>query len=143
MFRQAAHRLFTRSTTTTTIRRLYSTEVATDASSGDAAFVEAWKKVAPNIDPPKTPIQYMSPAHLPLPLCPLNSPSISFFLTLLNSPKQSWQLVLFFIIVLLFHFLVTSCTNFVGFFLLFCTTNWLPEFINMVCRLCSYFSHSK
>ncbi|KAJ0668808.1 putative ATP synthase, F1 complex, delta/epsilon subunit, F0F1 ATP synthase delta/epsilon subunit [Helianthus annuus] len=68
MFRQVAHRLLTRSTTTTysifpatTIRRPFSTEVSTDASSGDSAFIDAWKKVAPNIDPPKTPSQYMEP----------------------------------------------------------------------------------
>ncbi|PWA93428.1 ATPase, F1 complex, delta/epsilon subunit [Artemisia annua] len=59
MFRHAANRLLTRSTTTTaTIRRAFSTEVSsTDA--GDSAFNEAWKKVVPNIDPPKTPSQYM------------------------------------------------------------------------------------
>lgn len=67
MFRQVANRLLTRSTTTysagaaATIRRPYSTEVATDASAGDSDFVESWKKVVPNIDPPKTPIHYMKP----------------------------------------------------------------------------------
>ncbi|XP_024988964.1 ATP synthase subunit delta', mitochondrial-like [Cynara cardunculus var. scolymus] len=64
MFRQVANRLLTRSTTTysaATIRRPYSTEVATDAAAGDSDFVESWKKVVPNIDPPKTPIQYMKP----------------------------------------------------------------------------------
>ncbi|KAJ0633556.1 putative ATP synthase, F1 complex, delta/epsilon subunit [Helianthus annuus] len=68
MFRQVAHRLLTRSTTTTysifpatTTLRPFSTEVSTDASSGDSAFIDAWKKVAPNIDPPKTPSQYMEP----------------------------------------------------------------------------------
>lgn len=66
MFRQVAHRLITRSTTNytaaaTTIRRPYSTEVSIDTSSGDNDFVEAWKKVAPNMDPPKTPIQFMEP----------------------------------------------------------------------------------
>lgn len=69
MFRQVANRLLTRSTATysagaaatTTIRRPYSTEVAADASAGDNDFVESWKKVVPNIDPPKTPIQYMKP----------------------------------------------------------------------------------
>nr|XP_043624229.1 ATP synthase subunit delta', mitochondrial-like [Erigeron canadensis] len=68
MLRQAANRLLTRSTTTytgaaatTTIRRPYSTEVSANASASDNDFVEAWKKVAPNMDPPKTPIQFMEP----------------------------------------------------------------------------------
>ncbi|GJU97789.1 ATP synthase subunit delta', mitochondrial-like protein [Tanacetum coccineum] len=55
MFRHAANRVLT---TRSTIRRAFSTEVsATDA--GDSAFNEAWKKVVPNIDPPKTPSQFM------------------------------------------------------------------------------------
>lgn len=67
MFRQVASRLLTRSTNTypagaaATLRRPYSTEVSADNAPGDSAFVEAWKKVAPNIDPPKTPIQFMQP----------------------------------------------------------------------------------
>ncbi|XP_022924584.1 ATP synthase subunit delta', mitochondrial-like [Cucurbita moschata] len=31
------------------------------ASSTDDAFVAAWKKMIPNIDPPKTPLSFMSP----------------------------------------------------------------------------------
>ena len=31
------------------------------ASAVDEAFVEAWKKVAPNIEPPKTPLSFMKP----------------------------------------------------------------------------------
>nr|XP_043620403.1 ATP synthase subunit delta', mitochondrial-like [Erigeron canadensis] len=52
------------------IRRPFSTEVATDPSAGDDAFIESWKKMVPNIDPPKTPSQYMAtrpptPSSLP------------------------------------------------------------------------------
>ncbi|KAL7593184.1 ATP synthase subunit delta', mitochondrial [Lactuca sativa] len=67
MFRQVASRLLTRPTTTysaaasATTRRPFATEVVADTTSGDEAFVEAWKKVVPNIDPPKTPSQYMHP----------------------------------------------------------------------------------
>ncbi|XP_024993154.1 ATP synthase subunit delta', mitochondrial-like [Cynara cardunculus var. scolymus] len=63
MIRQVASRFLTRPTAAAavvTIRRPFSTEV-TDSSSGDTAFVEAWKKVVPNIDPPRTPSQYMQP----------------------------------------------------------------------------------
>lgn len=37
---------------------------STDApavSTEDSTFVEAWRKVAPNIDPPKTPLAFMKP----------------------------------------------------------------------------------
>ncbi|KAL8237783.1 hypothetical protein R6Q59_018864 [Mikania micrantha] len=34
-------------------------EVSTDASSDDCTFVDTWMKVAPNMDPPKTPIQFL------------------------------------------------------------------------------------
>ncbi|XP_030465072.1 ATP synthase subunit delta', mitochondrial-like [Syzygium oleosum] len=34
---------------------------AAEAAAADAAFVEAWKKVVPNIDPPKTPLSFMQP----------------------------------------------------------------------------------
>ncbi|KAG5009649.1 hypothetical protein JHK87_018164 [Glycine soja] len=41
-------------------RRRLSTDVpATPAA--DSVFAEAWKKVSPNIDPPKTPLAYMKP----------------------------------------------------------------------------------
>lgn len=70
MFRHAASRLLTRPTTTThstsslvaaaAIRRPFSTEV-TDAPAGDDAFIQSWKTAVPNMDPPKTPSQYMKP----------------------------------------------------------------------------------
>ncbi|KAJ8512193.1 hypothetical protein OPV22_002627 [Ensete ventricosum] len=40
--------------------RAFSTDLAV-APSEDAAFVEAWRKLAPNIDPPKTPFAFMKP----------------------------------------------------------------------------------
>ncbi|KAK4758696.1 hypothetical protein SAY87_019997 [Trapa incisa] len=36
------------------------------APSADAAFVEAWRKAVPNIEPPKTPLSFMQP-RLPTP----------------------------------------------------------------------------
>ncbi|KAL8244950.1 hypothetical protein R6Q59_011208 [Mikania micrantha] len=79
MFRQLPHRLLNRSTISAVVRRPYSTEVSTDASTGDSAFVEAWKKVAPNIDPPKTPIQYMEPRP-PTPSTLLSKLTVNFVL---------------------------------------------------------------
>ncbi|XP_050385017.1 ATP synthase subunit delta', mitochondrial-like [Argentina anserina] len=38
--------------------RVFSTDVA---EAPNAAFNEAWKKVAPNIEPPKTPLSFMKP----------------------------------------------------------------------------------
>lgn len=62
MLRQLTSRILTKPTTTffsaAATRRPFSTEVA-DTSTGDEAFVEQWKKVVPNIDPPHTPSQYM------------------------------------------------------------------------------------
>ncbi|XP_071718517.1 ATP synthase subunit delta', mitochondrial-like [Rutidosis leptorrhynchoides] len=60
MLRQLTSRIFTRPTTTAVARRAFSTEVA-DLATGDDAFVQSWKKAIPNIDPPKTPSQYMQP----------------------------------------------------------------------------------
>ncbi|URD94582.1 ATP synthase [Musa troglodytarum] len=42
------------------VARAFSTDLPV-APSEDAAFVEAWRKVAPNIDPPKTPLAFMKP----------------------------------------------------------------------------------
>nr|GEZ64062.1 ATP synthase subunit delta', mitochondrial-like [Tanacetum cinerariifolium] len=62
MLRQLTSRILTKPTTSffsaASTRRPFSTEVA-DTPTGDEAFVEQWKKVVPNIDPPKTPSQYM------------------------------------------------------------------------------------
>ncbi|KAF8013800.1 hypothetical protein BT93_I1604 [Corymbia citriodora subsp. variegata] len=65
MFRQAA-KLLRRPVPTSSAAaarpssRPFSTDLPA-AETADAAFVEAWKKVIPNIDPPKTPLSYMQP----------------------------------------------------------------------------------
>ncbi|XP_030963239.1 ATP synthase subunit delta', mitochondrial-like [Quercus robur] len=40
--------------------RPFSTDLPA-TETGDSNFIEAWKKVIPNIDPPKTPISFMKP----------------------------------------------------------------------------------
>ncbi|KAG6515494.1 ATP synthase subunit delta', mitochondrial-like [Zingiber officinale] len=40
--------------------RPFSTDLPA-APTEDATFVEAWRKVAPNVDPPKTPLAFMKP----------------------------------------------------------------------------------
>ena len=40
--------------------RSFSTDLPA-AQTADATFLEAWKKVIPNIDPPKTPLSFMQP----------------------------------------------------------------------------------
>ncbi|XP_072957543.1 ATP synthase subunit delta', mitochondrial [Typha angustifolia] len=44
----------------TAASRSFSTDLPA-APSEDSAFVEAWRKVAPNIEPPKTPLSFMKP----------------------------------------------------------------------------------
>ncbi|KAL8237133.1 hypothetical protein R6Q59_018214 [Mikania micrantha] len=68
MFRQLPHRFLNRSTASAAVRRPYSTE-----------FMSSWKKVAPNIDPPKTPIQYME-ARPPTPSTLLSKLTVDFVL---------------------------------------------------------------
>ncbi|XP_068654727.1 ATP synthase subunit delta', mitochondrial-like [Aristolochia californica] len=41
-------------------RRCFSTDLPA-ASTTDTTFVEAWKQIVPNIDPPKTPLSFMQP----------------------------------------------------------------------------------
>ncbi|KAK4480647.1 hypothetical protein RD792_013725 [Penstemon davidsonii] len=41
-------------------RRPFSTDLQAD-TAGDSKFIDAWKKLNPNMDPPKTPISYMKP----------------------------------------------------------------------------------
>ncbi|KAF7154688.1 hypothetical protein RHSIM_Rhsim01G0125800 [Rhododendron simsii] len=60
MFRQAAARILTRSSSSAARTRPFSTDLAA-AASPDETFVEAWKKVIPNIEPPKTPSSFMTP----------------------------------------------------------------------------------
>ncbi|XP_022739016.1 ATP synthase subunit delta', mitochondrial [Durio zibethinus] len=71
MFRQTS-RLLARTTGAATSRRsrAFSTDVpATPAQ--DSNFIESWKKVIPNIDPPKTPSSFMTPR----PATPASIPS--------------------------------------------------------------------
>ncbi|XP_060181552.1 ATP synthase subunit delta', mitochondrial [Lycium barbarum] len=58
MFRHGS-RLLTRATAMTW-RRPFSTELSAEHSV-DSTFVEAWKKLIPNTEPPKTPSAYMNP----------------------------------------------------------------------------------
>ncbi|KAF7137961.1 hypothetical protein RHSIM_Rhsim07G0039000 [Rhododendron simsii] len=60
MFRQAAARILSRSSSSAARARPFSTDLAA-AASPDETFVEAWKKVIPNIEPPKTPSSFMTP----------------------------------------------------------------------------------
>ncbi|KAG5538777.1 hypothetical protein RHGRI_019358 [Rhododendron griersonianum] len=59
MFRQAASRVLFRSSAAARARP-FSTDLAA-AVSPDETFVEAWRKVIPNIEPPKTPLSFMTP----------------------------------------------------------------------------------
>ncbi|KAK7286951.1 hypothetical protein RJT34_22323 [Clitoria ternatea] len=56
--------MFRRATTTllagATRSRRYSTDLPSTPAA-DSSFVEAWKKVSPNLDPPKTPLSYLKP----------------------------------------------------------------------------------
>lgn len=61
MFKQAS-RLLSRSVTAASSKsatsRSFSSEVP---STLDSTFIESWKKVAPNMDPPQTPSSFMKP----------------------------------------------------------------------------------
>ncbi|PON99795.1 ATPase, F1 complex, delta/epsilon subunit [Trema orientale] len=58
MFRQAT-RLLSRPIISARARP-FSTDLPA-AETADSSFAEAWKKVIPNIDPPKTPLSFMKP----------------------------------------------------------------------------------
>nr|GLL40397.1 ATP synthase subunit delta', mitochondrial [Ipomoea trifida]GMD19108.1 ATP synthase subunit delta', mitochondrial [Ipomoea batatas]GME12138.1 ATP synthase subunit delta', mitochondrial [Ipomoea batatas] len=58
MFRHSS-RLLARATTMGW-RRPFSTDLPAETAA-DSTFVEAWKKLIPNVDPPKTPSAYMAP----------------------------------------------------------------------------------
>jgi hypothetical protein len=61
MLRHAARRLVSRTAAAPTARRaLVTAEVPAEAAE-DSTFVETWKKVAPNIEPPTTPLFLMQP----------------------------------------------------------------------------------
>ncbi|XP_043716946.1 ATP synthase subunit delta', mitochondrial-like [Telopea speciosissima] len=59
MLRQAP-RLLSRATSMMRVRSLSTADVPA-TPTGDSSFIEAWKKVIPNIDPPKTPLSFMQP----------------------------------------------------------------------------------
>ncbi|XAR63299.1 hypothetical protein NMG60_11023187 [Bertholletia excelsa] len=63
MLRQVASRILSRSATASraaAMFRPFSTDLPA-APEADETFVETWKKVAPNLDPPKTPLAFMTP----------------------------------------------------------------------------------
>jgi hypothetical protein len=61
MLRHAARRLVSRVTVAPTARRALATAEVPAEAAEDSTFVEAWKKVAPNIEPPATPMSLMKP----------------------------------------------------------------------------------
>ncbi|RCV13127.1 hypothetical protein SEVIR_2G333700v4 [Setaria viridis] len=61
MLRHAARRLVSRAAVAPTARRALATAEVPAAAAEDSTFVEAWKKVAPNIEPPSTPMSLMQP----------------------------------------------------------------------------------
>ncbi|THG15336.1 hypothetical protein TEA_005313 [Camellia sinensis var. sinensis] len=76
MFRQITTRILSRSTmafpaaAAATRARPFSTHLPA-ATTGDETFVESWKKVIPNIEPPKTAMAFMTPR----PFTPSSIPS--------------------------------------------------------------------
>ncbi|XP_052170473.1 ATP synthase subunit delta', mitochondrial-like [Diospyros lotus] len=60
MLRHIATRILPRSSIVAARARPFSTDLPA-ATVTDDKFVEAWKKVIPNIEPPKTPLAYMTP----------------------------------------------------------------------------------
>ncbi|GMP69747.1 hypothetical protein CsSME_00028888 [Camellia sinensis var. sinensis] len=60
MFRQAPQLMARATTVAMRCRRQFSTDVPVEASA-DSTFVEAWRKLIPNIEPPKTPSSFMTP----------------------------------------------------------------------------------
>ncbi|CAL5086593.1 unnamed protein product [Urochloa decumbens] len=61
MLRHAARRLASRAAAAPTARRALATAEVPAEAAEDSMFVEAWKKVAPNIEPPATPLSMMQP----------------------------------------------------------------------------------
>uniref|UniRef100_A0A6N2NG49 ATP synthase subunit delta', mitochondrial n=1 Tax=Salix viminalis TaxID=40686 RepID=A0A6N2NG49_SALVM len=74
MFRRATTGILARTIRT----RLFSTDLSA-AQPIDSAFAEAWKKVAPNLDPPKTPLSFMQP-RLPAPSAIPSKLTVNFVL---------------------------------------------------------------
>ncbi|KAA8515809.1 hypothetical protein F0562_018580 [Nyssa sinensis] len=74
MFRQATTRLLSRSTIAAPTPAAFRARPFSDVPASQAAdeiFSEAWKKAAPNLDPPKTPPVFVQPR----PLTPSSVPS--------------------------------------------------------------------
>ncbi|GMH00653.1 hypothetical protein Nepgr_002492 [Nepenthes gracilis] len=80
MLRKAA-RLFSRPTVTVVASprsRPLSTELQA-TTMADQMFVEAWRRVVPNIDPPKTPLSFMKPRP-PVPPSIPSKLTVNFYL---------------------------------------------------------------
>ncbi|THG15024.1 hypothetical protein TEA_013930 [Camellia sinensis var. sinensis] len=60
MFRQAPQLMARATTVAMRCHCQFSTDVPVEASA-DSTFVEAWRKLIPNIEPPKTPSSFMAP----------------------------------------------------------------------------------
>ncbi|KAF9623748.1 hypothetical protein IFM89_005255 [Coptis chinensis] len=58
MLRQVSRNLVSRATSSTIRSRSFATDLEANPPT-DSAFIEAWKKIIPNIDPPKTPLSFM------------------------------------------------------------------------------------
>ncbi|KAH7549720.1 hypothetical protein JRO89_XS13G0072500 [Xanthoceras sorbifolium] len=100
MLRQAS-RLLGR-TSTLTRCRAFSSEVPATATE-DSTFIESWKKVIPNIEPPKTPSSFMTPR----PQIPTTIPSkltVNFVLPY-ASELSTTEVSFSFIVLLLFFFM--------------------------------------
>ena len=84
MFRRATSTFLSRAAT-----RRFSTDVATPTTN--SSFVEAWRKVSPNIDPPKTPLEFLK-TRPPV-------PSTNFY-KLLSYQSYTWLLPIYFVVSL-------------------------------------------
>ncbi|KAH6790450.1 ATPase [Perilla frutescens var. frutescens] len=61
MMRHGSRSLFSRaSAASMRWRRQFSTDIPAE-TTGDAKFLDSWKKMVPNMDPPKTPMAFMVP----------------------------------------------------------------------------------
>ena len=111
MFRQAS-RLLDRASWLRP--RPFCTEVPAATPSADPAFVEAWKKVMPNMDPPRTPSTYMEPRP-PVPSSLPSKMTVNFVLPYsseLSAKEVSTQDLMS--VRLLFHFFSLTYINLVS-----------------------------
>ncbi|VFQ81104.1 unnamed protein product [Cuscuta campestris] len=85
MFRHTSR--FLARTATMRWRRPFSTDLPTEAKA-DPGFVDAWKKVIPNVDPPNTPSTYMKSR----PAAPSSIPSkLTINVALPYSSELAWK----------------------------------------------------